>query len=1022
MLLCGIVLTLLTGRSLFSQSGVNLEDVGNAELGTMLNGYLKSRDLYGAAPVLEEFRKRMLSGELSKRNLEKISFYIGLGYMEGYSRKQDKTLLRDAAREFQHYMDTFPRGADIRYVVMNKVDCHRGNHEFLEAIPLMEMLLNARKPFLRKLRSHERMSILEKLVQDYYYMKLWEKGIPWFERLLQFSDDTEQTTLAAAALVEAYVAQGHYEDIENLLPYLDTATQARFQPRLNFQFLQAGDRLVELEENAKASLFYYLTMTPKEISTSYSQLLEDLEPKLWYYRKKKEKFGKNFPKTDEKRLSEAEFQWKSLTRKKQKVDDWLKSPSKDYSKDLLWRRAQNYREMGRDWEAYWGFMGLVMDYPDVETDLKEKYIYASIIQALKIGKTEQAMELAEEFLGSPEYEKYAGHIGLLLARMYLDEAKELSGKAEVADTLPQMEAFKKQAGAAYDSMWEVGKKLLEKPLSEENGDMVVSMMGATWIHRGHEEPEKWDALIETFGAYLANEENANNTHIRHGLHYWVGMALLYQSQYKPAHVHFDALVTQYPKSSFREEALFRRGVCAKGMKDFATARKNLMEFVGDYSGSRFVPEAEVFLGDMARDEKRDDVAKSHYDHVVFVLRYDQYPKDFQFIDHALYEWLDLVVKPKSNAVYKEAIEILQRYVATHPDGDVARAYLEMTKYMDFLDDPIAVLEQYLWVIKKEGNKPESAGVDDTLRQYFERYPKYYLRFYDTERFLSKLKTDRNWRNKVLADRNELLPELPNFKSLDSTLRDRFVLNEEFRVSVMKDISLIETDLKAYQGKLKAMTSLAPEVALVQLFQDTLTDGRETLKYRLMMFFDYNGLLQEAVVELPSYFDVSHFEKASPNTLYWMAEHNLKNGSIIAVTRAKLALDRILKQYPGTENGELPALLLLAKMEQQNAEKAANAKERALFYTFAYKYYKLAYDQYPTSDSAGIARMGQADMSLALGDATSAILIYRDILKFSRRSPSAQAEATFKVGKSYYEQGHVEKAFPYFEATYVKYQS
>jgi len=74
----------------------------------MLNGYLKSRDLYGAAPVLEEFRKRMLSGELSKRNLEKISFYIGLGYMEGYSRKQDKTLLRDVS--FSITWILFPEG------------------------------------------------------------------------------------------------------------------------------------------------------------------------------------------------------------------------------------------------------------------------------------------------------------------------------------------------------------------------------------------------------------------------------------------------------------------------------------------------------------------------------------------------------------------------------------------------------------------------------------------------------------------------------------------------------------------------------------------------------------------------------------------------------------------------------------------------------------------------------------------------------------------------------------------------
>ena len=71
--------TLLTGISLFSQSGQNLEDVCNTELGKMLNRHLSSGDLYQATPILIEFRKRMLSGELPKRNLDKDSELPGDG-------------------------------------------------------------------------------------------------------------------------------------------------------------------------------------------------------------------------------------------------------------------------------------------------------------------------------------------------------------------------------------------------------------------------------------------------------------------------------------------------------------------------------------------------------------------------------------------------------------------------------------------------------------------------------------------------------------------------------------------------------------------------------------------------------------------------------------------------------------------------------------------------------------------------------------------------------------------------------
>lgn len=148
-LIIGLIFTQLTGISLFSQSVQNLEDVGNAELGSRLNQHLRSGDLYQAAPVLIEFRKRMLSGELPKRNLEKASYYIGLGFLNGYSQNQNKALLQEAAKEFQHYMDTFPRGQDIHYVVINRVECHRGLSECAEAIPLMEALLDATKPYLR---------------------------------------------------------------------------------------------------------------------------------------------------------------------------------------------------------------------------------------------------------------------------------------------------------------------------------------------------------------------------------------------------------------------------------------------------------------------------------------------------------------------------------------------------------------------------------------------------------------------------------------------------------------------------------------------------------------------------------------------------------------------------------------------------------------------------------------------------------------------------------------------------------
>ena len=69
--------------------------------------------------------------------------------------------------------------------------------------------------------------------------------------------------MAAAALTEAYVAKEQFDKIEGLLPHLNTNTKSRFDPRLNYQFLQAGDHLASIKEYQKASLFYSLTMTPR---------------------------------------------------------------------------------------------------------------------------------------------------------------------------------------------------------------------------------------------------------------------------------------------------------------------------------------------------------------------------------------------------------------------------------------------------------------------------------------------------------------------------------------------------------------------------------------------------------------------------------------------------------------------------------------------------------------------------------------------------------------------------------------
>ena len=394
----------------------NMDDISNQNLAAMMQKKLGEADFYGAIPVLMEVKKRIKAGELPASKLDKIDFIIGLGYMKGYSASRDKNLLSKAAKAFDHYLKEHPSGSDIHYVLLNKVDCHRGTGDFKGAIKTLKLLLTT--THINRLRIQERMDCLEKLVQAYYFEQMWEEGLPWFEKFLNSTNSVEKKTMAAAALTEAYVAKGKFDKIDTLLRYLNTNTKTRFDPRLNYQFLQAGDHLASIKNYQKASLFYSLTMAPKEIVESYKGLLTDIKPRLDYYKKRQKKFGKNFPSNEEKMLNKLQLEFDTITRKLKRVTEMLQTPDNDYTKDLRWRKAKNFESMGRDWEAYWGFMGLVTDYPKADKDRRENYMYATFVQAEKIGKRDAAREIADRYLKNPDFQKYAYEVGLRLAGMY----------------------------------------------------------------------------------------------------------------------------------------------------------------------------------------------------------------------------------------------------------------------------------------------------------------------------------------------------------------------------------------------------------------------------------------------------------------------------------------------------------------------------------------------------------------------------------------------------------------------------
>ncbi len=988
----------------------------------MLNGFLAAGDLYGAAPVLIEFQKRIEAGELPASNLDKICFLIGMGWMQGYSKTNNKDLLKEAADQFNVYIQKYPSGADIHFVLMNKVDCHRGNGEFPEAIQTLELLLDPKKPYIRKLRSQERVDMLEKMVQALTFEKDWERGVPYFEQFLKIARNPEKQTMAAAALTEAYVAQNEFEKIDGMLPHLNSNNKFRFDPRLNFQFLQAGDHLAGLKNHEKASLFYSLTMAPKEIVASFDGLMKDLKPRLEALRKKKAKYKDNFPKNDAKILGDLEFEWDTLDRKQKRVAEMLKTPASDYSKDLRWRKAQNYLAMGRDWEAFWGFMGLVTDYPDVEQETMENYMYVVIVCAEKVGKLSIAREIAERYLSNEKYQRYAYEVGLRLANMYRDKANELKKKADNAQTPPEAESFRKDSNRNFDEMWSLCTMLLDKKPKDKLANNVVFMMGSGWIARGEHDEAKWRELIDTFEKLSNKDYGAEKPEMLNGTHYWAGLARLFLQEYEPGHKHFDVVVKEFPKSDYYEDAMFRRGVCAKGMEDYDTALANFNEFQTKYPKSKMVVEAEVFKGDMAAAQEKAESAVEHYKQVVFGIDYTTLAKDFKFIDYAVYEAMALLEKPETKAGYQAAKDLLNQYITKHPDADHSKAKIEISRLNELLELPKEMLDGMMNTILQEGNDRQSLGVDAIMISYNEKYQEYFNRFSDTVNFLTKLKEDKPWREKNLSDRNNLFQVLGGFANMDGEIKDKFVLGAEYRQKVIDNPSELDADLKAFTDLLNDIPKKKPLETFTDLLRQAQSEGKDTLRYRLMMFLDNvyreegSSLKEKGTVSLPQAFDKPDFQQASPGTLLWMARYNIETGNPLYMQKAKIALASILQLFPGTEDAELPALLLLSELESQNAKLAPSADKKEIYFSLALKYYGIAMDRYPTS---GEASMGMANTYKATKEFTKAILIYREVAAYSGWK-SMHAEAYVKIGQCYYDIGKFDLAASFFQKTYVSY--
>ena len=149
-----------------------------------------------------------------------------------------------------------------------------------------------------------------------------------------------------------------------------------------------------------------------------------------------------------------------------------------------------------------------------------------------------------------------------------------------------------------------------------------------------------------------------------------------------------------------------------------------------------------------------------------------------------------------------------------------------------------------------------------------------------------------------------------YPKMDKEVREKFSFDAGYRQELLSDTAPMKATLEDYKSRLGGLPPKPPEEIFTQLLRESMTDGRDTLKYRLMMFLDNlykekkTSLKEEnPSIEFPAFFDIPDFQKASPSSLLWMAEYNLETKGSVAVKRLELhslVLSRAFLTLP-TEN-------------------------------------------------------------------------------------------------------------------------
>lgn len=920
----------------------NPKDLGDQALNSQVVELVKQNEFLQARPFLLEMRDRMKENEVEdEERLEPIAFFLASSYLQEFQESQNEEALQTAVKLFEEYVEKFRRGPRKTIALLNLGDAYSDLEEYEKAIRVYSTIYESPRT-----SGSVRSEIRRVIATTYLKTDAPEKGMPYFNEAYERAIlDEEAKAEAATWMLQAYLSKGEIDKIRPYFRHLTGKKAALFNPKFNVTLIKAGDDLFESGNYDFAILFYEIVKKREDIVEFYEGAVEQLRTALSYREE-----GSEDAITLEKRFREAEANLKAV------------KGIRDYDADVRWRSARVLLESERTWEALWSFYNLMLDYPEHEQ--AEEFLFLAFSQARKVKDSHMVIQLAKDYLAQESYDKYRGQITLDLATYYQDQGSP--------------EKF---------------FKLATDYLASENQEDKIASQLTNLLAIHLMERELYAELFNRMDRYQRTQKGMSST--QEASQYWRALALVLAADYQRALESLNEFIDEYgSRSIFSEDAYYRRAICLYGVQRADEAYEKFTDFVKTFPKSSRRGEAELYLGDIMREQGQLDRALSHYKLV------EDFTTQLDFITKAIFAISEVLEVKEQD---EEAAQILLTYIDNYgEDAELGEAYLKLGNFEERQGRMAERFRYNVLGLEATANDPGRYAADQILNEYVQDYPETVRNYEAAIELIDAMLADTSYRTSMMKDR---AVQYQFFKSddgqkVDPKLAQRIMRDRAFRKNLLDSPEKILRDLRSeYSEKLESLSPYKPDSVFSRLLSDA-SGSKTVLELRLAM-----GREKLTDSEALSQFTDQQIRQASPAVMLWRAKDLRK----LNPAKASALLEVSLEKHPYAPN-RYDTMLTKAEIAKDKALSTPSEEN----WKSALAEYEAIIERFGMRAENGAPFLAKGEILIQLGREQEALEILSNILRNPEWRGKPHAKAHLQLGLAHSSMENYGKAHGFFE--------